>query len=256
MKKILAIAHNTFREAVRNKILYSILFFSVFIIMLSILMDTLTIRQDAKIVIDMGLASISLFGTLMAIFIGITLVSSEIDNRTIYTITTKPIKRYYFIIGKYLGLIFILAMNVLIMTFCFVIVVWAATVRSIDIVIFQVIGMIFVELMVITAISVLCSTLTNPTLAGIISMSVFVLGHLSSDLANLIISAKTSIILSIMRIIILIIPDLEMFNIKNAATYTQIVDLSLYRLSLFYAAFYIVILLFLSALIFQRKEFK
>jgi ABC-type transport system involved in multi-copper enzyme maturation permease subunit len=119
--KIAAIAINTFREAVRDKVLYSLLFFAIALIGASVVLNKLTIGQQTKIITDFGLASISIFGTMIAIFVGIGLVSKEIDRRTIFTIVSKPVSRAAFLVGKYLGLVLTLAVEVTIMSVCFLV---------------------------------------------------------------------------------------------------------------------------------------
>ncbi|MBI4640616.1 MAG: ABC transporter permease, partial [Candidatus Tectomicrobia bacterium] len=113
--KIRAIAVNTFREAIRDRVLYSLLFFALFMIGSSALLGTLTIGEQVKVIKDLGLASISVFGLFIAIFVGIGLVYKEIERRTIYTIIAKPIRRYEFLIGKYLGLVLTLLVEVAVM---------------------------------------------------------------------------------------------------------------------------------------------
>ena len=116
MNKVQAIAMNTFKEAVRDRILYAILVFAIAMIASTYVLATIGAGGGEKIVRDLGLAFISIFGVLIAVFIGIGLVHKEIDRRTIYTIVTKPIHRFQFILGKYLGLSFTLFVNVAIMT--------------------------------------------------------------------------------------------------------------------------------------------
>ena len=115
MVKILTIAVNTFREAVRDKILYSLLIFALLMIGSSVFISTLSIGDQVKIIKDMGLSMISLFGTLIAIFVGVGLVYKEIEKRTIYTIIAEPIGRHKFLMGKYCGLILTLLVEIAIM---------------------------------------------------------------------------------------------------------------------------------------------
>src|SRR5213596_1510604 len=116
MSRIIVIALNTFKENLRDKILYNLVFFGLLLIGSSILLSTLTMGEHAKIIQDIGLASINVFGVLIAIFVGIGLVSKEIDKRTIYSIIAKPISRSQFLLGKYCGLVLTLVVNVVIMT--------------------------------------------------------------------------------------------------------------------------------------------
>ena len=111
----MAIAINTFKEAIRDKILYNLLFFALLMIGASLLLATLTVGEQSKIIIDIGLASINIFGVLIAVFLGIGLISKEIEKRTIYNIIAKPVPRYQFLIGKYIGLLLTIVVNTIIM---------------------------------------------------------------------------------------------------------------------------------------------
>jgi ABC-type transport system involved in multi-copper enzyme maturation permease subunit len=124
MSKIFAIAFNTFKEAVRNRILYILLVFALLIMASSGIVGELTISARDRVIKDLGTASISFFGLLIAIFVGIGLVYNELDKKTIYTIVTKPIDRHQFLIGKYLGLLLTIYVNILIMTFFFLAVMY------------------------------------------------------------------------------------------------------------------------------------
>lgn len=119
MTKIMAIAFNTFKEAVRNRILYILLVFALLILAGSGIIGELTISARERIIKDLGLASINFFGLLIAVFVGIGLVYNELDKKTIYTIVTKPIDRYQFLIGKYLGLLLTIYVIILVMMFFF-----------------------------------------------------------------------------------------------------------------------------------------
>src|SRR5688572_10435954 len=117
--RVAAIAANTFREAIRDRILYLLLAFAILMIVSSRVLSLLTVGAEEKIVKDVGLASLSLFGVATAIFVGVGLVFKEIEKRTVYTLISKPISRSQFILGKYLGLVMVLAVNLSIMTAVF-----------------------------------------------------------------------------------------------------------------------------------------
>jgi ABC-type transport system involved in multi-copper enzyme maturation permease subunit len=119
MSKVLAIALNTFKEAVRNRILYVLLFFAGLILLGSWVASTLSIANQDRVMRDLGTASINIIGLLIAVFVGIGLVYNEMDKKTIYTIISKPIARWQFIVGKYLGLVLTIALNVIIMMWFF-----------------------------------------------------------------------------------------------------------------------------------------
>src|SRR5207253_11226608 len=156
MNRITVIALNTFRETLRDKILYNLVFFGLLLIGSSILLSTLTIGEQVKIIEDIGLASINLFGVIIAIFVGIGLVSKEIEKRTIYSIIAKPVPRYLFLLGKYSGLALTLFVNVSIMAAGFFLALLASGV-TVQLALLKAIGLIFMELLVITAVAVLFS---------------------------------------------------------------------------------------------------
>src|SRR5438874_9220684 len=116
MSATLAIAVNAFRESVRDKVLYNLVLFAILLIGASYVIGQLTAGQDVKIIKDLGLAATSVFGLFIAVFIGIGLVSKEVERRSIYALLTKPVSRPQFIVGKYAGLVLTLAVNVAVMT--------------------------------------------------------------------------------------------------------------------------------------------
>ncbi|MGI8906750.1 MAG: ABC transporter permease [Candidatus Sumerlaeaceae bacterium] len=119
MGKVVAIALNTFKEAVRNKVLYFLLIFALLIMGFSAVISDLSIASPEKLIKDLGLASIDFFGFLIAVFVGVYLVYNELDRKTIYTIVSKPIDRTQFLLGKFFGLLFTIFVNVVIMSFFF-----------------------------------------------------------------------------------------------------------------------------------------
>jgi len=116
LNRVLTIARNTFRETVRDKILYNLILFALVLILSSIILGHLTLGNEDKIILDLGLSAISIFGMLIAIFIGIGLVHKELEKRTVYALLAKPVHRYELILGKFAGLLFTLLVNVAVMT--------------------------------------------------------------------------------------------------------------------------------------------
>lgn len=176
MTRILAIARNTFRESVRDKVLYVILFFAAVCIVGSKALGWISIGQDIKIVKDITLAATSIFGALIAIFVGASLIYKEVDKRTLYTILARPMDRWEFIVGKYIGLMALLAVVVLIMTgtsAAYVLVLGGA----LDTVYLLAAVLIYFKLMVVTALALLTSSLSSPILGAIIVFCFYVFGH-------------------------------------------------------------------------------
>ncbi|HUJ79550.1 MAG TPA: ABC transporter permease [Nitrospiria bacterium] len=255
MSKIVVIALNTYKESIRDKLLYNLLIFALLLIGGSVILSTLTVGERSKIIIDLSLASLNLFGVLIAVFVGIGLVSKEIEKKTIYTIIAKPVHRWQFLAGKYLGLLITLAVNVGLMTVC-VYAVQLAGEWTLRLELLQAVWLIYVELMVVTAIALLCSTFTTSTLAAIFTLALYVIGHFSSSLkefANKIGSDTTT---AIADVLYYSLPNLEHFNIKGEVVHHIAVSADRVLWSTFYGLAYISALLLLAAIIFQRRDFK
>ncbi len=261
--RVFAIAINTFKEAIRDRILYNLLFFALLMIGSSILLATLTIGEQNKIIKDLGLASTNLFGVLIAIFLGIGLVSKEIEKKTIYTIVSKPVHRYEFILGKYLGLIFTLLVNTIVMAFGVYLVLMVNDWRwnldyltRIDLSLLKAFLLIFIELLVITAVALMFSTFTTSTLAAIFTLSIFVIGHLTTDLKTLSARMETATLRGFLNLLYYFLPNLENFNIKGKVVHHIEISPFYITFSVLYGLLYASTLILLSIIIFQRRNFK
>ncbi|HMX24942.1 MAG TPA: ABC transporter permease [Blastocatellia bacterium] len=182
--KIAAIALNTFRESVRDRVLYNLVLFVSLIVVGAAVMGRIAVGQEAKIIVDVGLSATSVFGLLIAIFIGIGLVSKEIEKRTIAVILSKPVRRAEFILGKYGGLCLTLLVNT------------AAMAATVTLALLYVKGgadrmqwavwpaayLIFLELAVLTAVALLFSCFSSPALSALFTLLIFLIGRWSPDL--------------------------------------------------------------------------
>ncbi|MBH0203414.1 MAG: ABC transporter permease subunit [Nitrospira sp.] len=252
--KILSIAANTFRENLREKLLYNLLFFALLMIGSSILLSRITLGDYHRLILDLGLASINLFGVLIAIFVGIGLVSKEVDRKTIYTIVSKPIPRYVFLVGKYCGLVMTLFANTVVMVVGLLIVLQVMDVPITGLV-FKSLALIFLELMVITAVAVLFSTFTSATLSAIFTLAVYVIGHLSGDLKEF---AKKldEVSQMVINAVYYTLPNLERFNLKGHVIHHLDFGLADMALTSAYGLIYAAFLLLLASVIFQRRDFQ
>ena len=255
MAKIITIAVNTFREAIRDKILYSLLIFALLMIGSSVFISMLSVGDQIKIIKDMGLSMISIFGTLIAIFVGIGLVYKEIEKRTIYTIIAKPIGRHHFLIGKYCGLILTLLVEIAIMAAGFLLLLLFYP-GSFDPALFKAIYLIFIELMLVTAVALLFSSFSTPILSGIFTLLFFVIGHLTYDLKILVAESKIKSLVYFSNFLYYALPNLENFNIKSKVVHHLPVGWDDMFWITIYGLFYILLLLSLSIIIFQRRDFK
>ena len=253
--KVAAIAMNTFREAVRDRILYAILVFALVMLAGSTILVTISVGGEAKIIKDLGLGCISIFGTLIAIFLGIGLVSKEIEKRTVYTIISKPIRRYQFILGKYLGLVLTLLVNVAVMGLGLMglTYLWegVTSLRLCLAVLF-----IFLELMLLTALSLLFSTFSSPTLSAIFTLCLFVAGHLSADLRLFAARFGGAATRLLTETLYFLLPNLSRLDFKDQMVHGFVIDHGTAALSLLYAIFYVAALVLAAMAIFERRDFK
>lgn len=255
MRKVLAIALNTFRETVRDKILYALLVFAFAMIGSAAILIRLSVRAEARIIQDLGLAAISIMGVLMAIFVGITLVYKEVDRRTIYTIISKPIHRYQFILGKYLGLLATLLVNIAAMAVGLLLLDralagrWAWTLLA-------AIWLTYAELALLTALAVFFSAFTTPVLSAIFSLCLFLIGRLSTDLMAFFGKSPSIAARAIANALYYVLPNLRTFDVKGLVVTGQAPDPGWLAGATAYAFLYAVFVLAGTALVFQRRDFK
>ncbi len=252
--KITAIALNTFREAIRDRILYVIFFFAAVCFLFSRLLALLTVGDQVKIITDVGLAALSFFGALMAILVGTGLVYKEIDKKTIYTLLSKPIHRYQFLLGKYFGMILTLFVMLSLMTIIFLILLFFHTFK----IEWQILGavfLIYIELCLITAVAILFSCFSTPILSSIYTLSFYLIGHLSWGLETLIKKIKSGLGKGLAQVLYTILPNLENFNIKTEIVHHLPIPSELYLFAFLYGFCYSVFVLFLAMLVFRRRDF-
>ncbi len=252
--KIRAIAANTFKEAIRDRILYLLLFFAAACIIFSRILALLTVGDRVKIIKDVGLASLSLFGALMAILMGTGLVYKEIEKKTIYSILSKPIHRYQFLLGKYLGLVLTLFIMLALMSVIFLALVFFHT-FSVEWKFLIAILYIFVEVCLITAVAILFSCFSTPILSSIFSLSFYLIGHLSWGLENTIQKIKPGLGKVLAQILYSFLPDLENFNFKTEVVHNLPIPSEIFLYSILYGLFYSAFLLGLAMLIFKKRDF-
>lgn len=254
MGAIGVIAVNAFRESLRDKILYNLVLFAGLLIGLSVLLADLSITEHHKVIADMGLAAINLIGVIIAIFVGISLVNKEIERRTIYTIMARPISRTFFILGKYLGLALTLFVNLAIMLAVFLLTLWLYHV-PVERSLFQAVELIFVEILVVTAIALFFSTFTSTTLSAIFTLGLYVIGHLTADLRSMVVNSENGTVKTVVDMLYYLCPNLEMLNIKGQAAVGIVVAPEYLVLASLYGLLYAGVLLTGACLVFQQRDF-
>lgn len=268
MRVIACIAAAVYRECVRDKVLYNLVLFAVMLISVSYLLGQLTAGQEVKIIKDLGLSAISVFGLLIAVFIGIGLVSKEVDRRSIYSLLAKPIRRDQFIAGKYAGLVLTLLVNVAIMTVALYVVLgcmsWVETEQfkrgwetsATDPAMLKAIWLIFVELMLMTALALFFSTFSSPILSATLTFALYVVGHFNQDLKQFenVVDSKPVALLA--RGLYYVLPNLAPFSVKAEVVHAQPVGLAYMGLTTLYGMVYIAALLVTAMFIFSRRDFQ
>jgi ABC-type transport system involved in multi-copper enzyme maturation permease subunit len=254
--KVRAVAWNTFREAMRDRILYNLVFFSLIIMGVSTFFGQLTLGKRIKIIQDVSLASMSVFGLLIAIFVGIGLVYKEIQRRTIYTLLAKPISRGQFLVGKFLGLTLTIFLNVALMSVALFLLtlVYSETGMNWDLAV--AVFLILVELMLVTAVAVFFSTFSTPTLSAMFTLGVYIIGHFSYDLWVFAEISENPVLKYVMYAIHYLLPNLEKFNVKGLVVHGIPIAGEYIIWSVLYGLTYVVLLLTAAAAIFQRRDFK
>jgi ABC-type transport system involved in multi-copper enzyme maturation permease subunit len=268
VRQIRRIAVSVFRESVRDRVLYNLVFFAVLLIASSYLLGQLTAGQDVKIIKDLGLAATAVFGLFIAVFIGVGLVSKEVERRSIYALLSKPISRSQFIAGKYAGLVLTLAVNVTVMTIALYVVLAYLTWTTDPIVrtawdtpgtdpaMLKAVLLIFVELALVTALALFFSTFSTPMLSAALTFGFYIVGHFNRDLRNFdqIVESKAAAWLA--RGLYHILPDLSAFDVKTQVVHGLPVAASYLWVTAMYGAAYIAALVLAATFIFSRRDFK
>ena len=268
MSTVFRIAVNVFRESVRDKVLYNLVAFALLMIGVSLLIGQLTAGQEVKIIKDLGLASVSVFGTFIAIFIGIGLVSKEVERRSIYALIAKPLSRTQLVLGKYAGLALTLAVNVAVMTLAVYAVlgwwqvqtppegraIWEAP--ALDPALLKAIFLIYLELLVVTAIAIVFSTYSSAILSAAFTFGLVIAGHFSQDLRNFDLVTDSAGAQAVARGFYYVLPNLSLFDVKARVVHGDPVLPAEIGLASGYAALYIGALLTLAVWIFSRRDFK
>ena len=252
LARIRAVAANTFRETVRERVLYNLVFFAIIMTLSGLLMGQLSIRQDEKIIKDIGLAAMELFGTLIAIFIGVGLVAKEIERRSLHPLLAKPLGRDEFFLGKFAGLGLTLLVNVSLMAAGLALTL-VATGRRVDPGLLNAIYPIYLGLLLVVALALLFSTLTSSALAAVFTVGVVVAGRFSDVIRNMR-EVAPGTPTWLVRLLYYALPNFRNFDFKDRVAYGDPVSLAAMGTVTAYAAVYIGLLLILGLAAFRSRE--
>ena len=267
--RVVAIALNTFREAIRNKILYILLLFALALIASALALGQMSLHEELRVTRDLGLGGIALFGVLIAIFVGVNLVYKELDRKTVFSLIPKPIRRYEFILGKFGGMVLTLAVQVAIMSAVLFAVLLLqcmeldkAVADVIGGVLFRAILLLFAEVVVITAVAVLFSTFSSPFLSGAFTLGMFIVGRFMPELREVISKLHNPGLRGTLWALTRLFPDLNLFYVSGSmvdgqyvSVHGDYVDWGYVATASGYGICYAACALGLSVLLFSRRDF-
>jgi ABC-type transport system involved in multi-copper enzyme maturation permease subunit len=253
--KVMGIARNTFKEGVRDRLFLAIGVFGAVVLGSTFIVGPLSLGQQARITQDLGLAAISILSLMIAILVGTSIVHKEIDKRTIYTVVSKPVDRWQFIVGKFMGLTATVSLLVGGMTMLLLAVNLVVT-KEFGSHLLVAVLLIWMELVLVTALSILMSTLASPILGAVFSLLLYVIGHASADVRDLATHYGSGAVRLITDVIYYAIPNLEYLNVRNKVTHGVGIDAAYVAFASSYALLYTLAFLVIAVLVFERKEFR
>jgi Cu-processing system permease protein len=258
--RIWAIALNTFREAARIRVLYGILVLVVGSNLLALVLGQLSIQDPGRVARDVGLAGISLFGSLTAILLGVFLLYTEVQRRTIHAIVSKPISRWEFVVGKYAGMVLVLTVLVGVFALA-MLAMLAAQGDGVSSGVGKAIVLSWLEVLTVAAIAIFFSSFSTPFLSGIFALAMWVIGRLAPDLEAAT-ELASPVVRVVTRIALEIVPDVHLFAVSGrtldgatVSVHGEFVPWSYVGLAAAHGAGWIIGLLALAALLFHRRDF-
>lgn len=257
------IALNTFRESVRDKILYNIVFLAIGLAFFSILLGEWSVFDRAYVIKSTTLSIMSISGLLISVFVGISLVQKEIKGRTVLTLLSKPISRVSFIVGKYLGLMAVVAVHLTLLTGVFYVIL-AITHSGPDLGLLKAVYLVFCEMGVIVAVALLFSSFSSPVLSALFTLGVYLAGHLSDELLEQVKfvrrvgevdGVESAMMEKIAVVIHAVFPGLYRFNVTSYVVHTVALPGHYMLWNSLYALGYIAVFLAIASWWFSRRDF-
>ncbi len=258
MRNIRTVAANTFREAVRDRVLYNLVFFALLMMAVAILVGQISIGIEKDVIVSLGLSAISIIGIFIAVFLGVALVSKEMDKRTLYALLAKPVHRWEFLLGKFFGLVMTLGVNTAAMAAGLYAALWSVKhpLAHGDAYILIAVYLILLKLAVIVALALLFSCFTSPFLAILFTAGLYVTGLFAADLRAVQAVGLDPTALQFMRGISYLLPNFQNFNVMAAVVHGQSVPAPFVWEATLYAILYIAIVLAGAAVVFSRRNLK
>lgn len=253
--RTLVVTANVFREVIRDRVLYLVGLFAIFLVAAVRLLPEISAATENKIILDVGLAAISLLSLVIAVFVGTGLVNKEIEKRTVLVLMAKPVSRTEFIVGKHLGLSAVLAVLLALMTAIYMGVLSLSRIPypAVSILVSSV--FLFLQLSLITAVAIAFGVFTSSLLATLLTFAVYLMGNFSRDLVAFGALSKNPAVETATRNLYLVLPDLARLDLKNQAVYGQLPGIDVLLTDAGYSLLYMIVLLAIATLIFSLREF-
>ncbi|RMH43966.1 MAG: ABC transporter permease [Deltaproteobacteria bacterium] len=258
-QRIAAIALNTFRDAIRHRVLYGVAVVVLGFNLFGIVLGEMSLNEEGRVARDVGLAGVSLFGAFTAIYLGVSLLYNEIQRKTIYTILTKPIARWEFVLGKYVGMCITLTLLVALFAVTMVAVLWLRD-MPFGVAMTKAIVLAYMEVLIVAAVAIFFSSFSTPFLSGVFTFAIYFLGRVTPEMRAL--AARDDFLGGAMAVVLRIIPDLHLYAVSGSVVEGKHVSIhgdfvswgyvaSAYGFGILYAA----ALLLLAIAIFSRRNF-
>jgi Cu-processing system permease protein len=258
MSRVGVVAWNTFREAVRDRVLYNLVFFALLMMGAAVLVGQISIGIEEMVIVSLGLSAISMIGLLMAVFIGVGLVSKEMDKRTLYALLAKPVRRWEFLLGKFVGLLLTLTVNTAAMAaglFAALYYVKHPLERA-DGVALVAIYFILLKLALVVALALLFSCYTTPLLAILFTAGLYISGLFVKEMRSLHGDTLAPAVQVFLRWLSYLLPNFENFDVLGSAAHGRHIPGTLILHNTAYAALYCAIVLAAASAIFLRRNLK
>ena len=258
MRRAGVVALNTFREAVRDRVLYSLVFFALLMMAAAVAVGQISIGIEQTVIVSLGLSAISVIGVLISVFIGVALVSKEMDKRTLYALLAKPVRRWEFLLGKFGGLVLTLAVNTAAMALGLLLVMLYVkhSLERSDAVVLVAVYFILLKLALIVALALLFSCFTTPLLAILFTVGLYIVGLYVQELRDLPVEVMSPAMAAFTKWLSRLLPNFENFNVMAMAAHGRAVPGALILQNTLYAVVYCTIVLTAAAVVFSRRNLK
>jgi len=258
MKRIGVVALNTFREAVRDRVLYNLVFFALVMMAASVIVGQISIGIEKMVIVTLGLSAVSVIGLLISVFIGVGLVSKEMDKRTLYALLAKPVRRWEFLLGKFGGLLLTLAVNTAAMGvgLFLALLYLRQTVERSDVTVFVAVYFIWLKLALVVALALLFSCFTTPLLAILFTVGIYIAGLYVQELRDLPKEVMSPTLAAFTKWFSYLLPNFENYNIMAMAAHDRFVPGLFILHNTLYTILYCTVVLTVAVLVFSRRNLK